>query len=103
MVPTLVRAAHTPARRAASDEQRRRSWDPLADRLARTALWAVLVVLLLREGADDVRTLRLRARRIAAAWWADVERRSRRDVRRSQIGLVAGRIGTRPNRKRRSP
>jgi len=66
------------------------------------ALWAVLIVLLLREGADDVRTLRLRARRIAGAWWADVERRSRRDARRSQIGLVAGRIGTRTDRERRS-
>ena len=98
MIPILVRTA---AGKAEEPEPERRRPGPLADRLARASLWALLVVLLTREGADDLRMLRLRARRIAGAWWADVERRSRRDVRRSQIGLVASRIGTRADQRQR--
>ena len=105
MIPILLRAEHLATRPAAGTEteQDRGSPGPLADRLARASLWALLVLLLLREGADDVRTLRKRAQRIANAWWADVERRSRRDVRHSQISLVARRIGTRPDRSDRRP
>lgn len=87
MIPMLVRT-----------ERRPRSAAPVADRVARASLWALLVVLVLRAGADDLRTVRLRVKRIASAWWADIERRSRQDVRRSQIGFVAGRIGTRNDR-----
>jgi hypothetical protein len=103
MMPILMRAAAQTSTQPPSRDDRPERWRrpkpaPLAERLVRVSLWTWLAVLLLREGADDVRQLRLRARRTAGAWWTDVEHRSHRDARRSQIGLVASRIGRGPSR-----
>ena len=74
-----------------------RSGPPVRDkdlvaRLAQALLWIVLALLLLREVAVSLATLRRRATRLAAAWWDDVERQERQGARHAQIGVVASRI-----------
>jgi hypothetical protein len=64
-------------------------------RAARLLLWTVLGLLVVRETTEVLQTLNLRTRRVVSHWWSDLDRRSRSDTRRAEIGLLASLIGRR--------
>jgi hypothetical protein len=66
------------------------------ERITRIVLWTVLGLLVMREATEGLRVMQLRTRRALDSWWSDVDRRSRRDTRRAEIGLLATLIGRPP-------
>jgi hypothetical protein len=64
-------------------------------RVVRLALWSAIGLLVLREALDGFRGAERRTRRAVSGWWYDVERRSRQDTRRGQIGVLASLVGRR--------
>jgi len=68
-------------------------------RIAEVALWVAVAVVLAAEVSDGTRLLHRRAGHAVAERWAAIERRDRRDARRSEItalgGLIMRRMGDR--------
>jgi hypothetical protein len=74
---------------------------PRVKRWVQAVLWAGVVLLLVAELIDDVKISHRRITHVASSWWARLERRERRHTRRSEIAVLASRLG-RP-RPRRQP
>jgi ribosomal protein S18 acetylase RimI-like enzyme len=58
-------------------------------RIGHATLGLGMAVLLVAEAVDAIRVLRRRVARMAADWWAGVERRERRNARRAEIIALA--------------
>jgi hypothetical protein len=93
VTPTVPDGALHPEPDASTDEARDPPGRSIAWRVARILLWTVLGLLLLREASEILRAARLRTGRAISGWWSDVERRSRSDTRRAEIGFLASWIG----------
>jgi hypothetical protein len=70
-------------------------------RWVRKLLWAGVVLLLMAELIDDLKISQRRLAHVASSWWARLERRERRHARRSEIAVLASRLGK--PRSRRQP
>jgi hypothetical protein len=65
---------------------------PRVKQWAQVMLWVGLVVLLIAELIDELKTSRRRLSHLASSWWAGIERRERRHARRSSTAALASRI-----------
>jgi hypothetical protein len=93
VTPTVPGGPLQPEPDASSDEAADPPGRSVALRVARFLLLAVLGLLLVREASEILQAARLRTGRAISGWWSDVERRSRSDTRRAEIGLLASWIG----------
>jgi hypothetical protein len=73
---------------------------PRVKQWAQVMLWVGLVILLIAELIDELKASRRRLSHLASSWWAGIERRQRRQARRSSTAVLASRIQrrTRPRR-----
>ena len=73
---------------------------PRVKQLAQAMLWAGLGVLLAAELIDELKASHRRLAHLASSWWAGIERRERRHIRRSGTAALASRIERRHRPRR---
>lgn len=89
---TAGAAYHAGRRRAEHDQYDDKRPRLTAADIPAAALWVGIVILLIGEVIDYLRTQRRRTAHRLADWWAGVEREEHRTARRAEIAALARRI-----------